>query len=121
MSNISIKVNLAGLIHATRVEKGKSGEQECIIIPIKQNNLHKGEKGLYLDLTAFEIKDRSKMDADRKDTHLVKQSLPDEIYKSLTEEQKKAIPIIGNAIVWSGQGNEPELNQPTPEGDDLPF
>jgi len=121
MSNISIKVNLAGLIHGTRIEKGKTGEQECIIIPINQNYLHKGEKGLYLDLTAFEIKDRSKMDASRKDTHLVKQSLPEEIYKAMTEEQKQSMPILGNLIVWGNNFNEPQLNAPTEPNDDLPF
>lgn len=121
MGNISVKLNLAGLVHATRIEKGKSGDQECIIIPIAQNNLHKGEKGLYLDLTAIEIKDRSKFEADRKDTHLVKQNLPKDLYDAMTEDQKKAMPILGNAILWTGNSNEPELNTPTPEGDDLPF
>lgn len=121
MGNISIKLNLAGLVHATRIEKGKTGDQECIIIPIAQNNLHKGEKGLYLDLTAIEIKDRSKFDSDRKDTHLVKQNLPKDLYDTMTEEQKKAMPILGNAILWNGNSNEAALNSPTEEGDDLPF
>jgi hypothetical protein len=121
MGNMSIKVNLAALKHAVRIEKGKSGDQECIIIPISQNYLHKGEKGLYLDLSAFEIKDRSKMDASRKDTHLVKQSLPEEVYKAMTEEEKQAMPIVGNVIVWGANSNEPALAAPTEEGDDLPF
>ncbi len=121
MANISVRINLAGLIHATRLEKGQSGEQECIIIPISKNNLFKGEKGLYLDVTAFEIKDRSKMDAERKDTHLVKQSLPEDIYKNMSDEEKKAMPILGNAIVWGALNNEPALQPPTDSGDDLPF
>lgn len=120
MGNISIKLNLAGLKHAVRIEKGQSGEQECIIIPIAKNNLFKGEKGLYLDLTAIEIKDRSKQAADQKDTHLVKQNLRKELYEKMTEEQRKAMPILGNAVVWSGS-SEPALNEPTAEGDDLPF
>lgn len=121
MGNISIKLNLAGLKHAVRIEKGKTGEQECIIIPIAQNNLFKGEKGLYLDLTAIEIKDRSKFAADQKDTHLVKQSMPKDVYEKMTEEEKKAMPILGNAILWTGNSNEPALAEPTPENDDLPF
>lgn len=121
MANISIKLNLAGLKHAVRIEKGQSGEQECIIIPIAQNNLFKGEKGLYLDLTAIEIKDRSKFAADQKDTHLVKQSMPKDVYEKMTEEEKKAMPILGNAILWSGSSNEPALAQPTDPNDDLPF
>jgi len=102
---MSIKLNLAGLVHATRIEKGQSGEQECIIIPIGKNNLFKGEKGLYIDLTAIEIKDRSKFAADQKDTHLVKQSLPKEVFEKLTDDEKRAMPILGNAILWTG-GNE---------------
>lgn len=120
MGNISIKLNLAGLTHAVRMEKGQSGEQECIIIPIAKNNLFKGEKGLYIDLTAIEIKDRSKFSADQKDTHLLKQNMPKEIYEKMTEDEKKALPILGNAILWGGSSEAP-LQQPTAEGDDLPF
>ena len=121
MGNISIKINLAGLVHATRIEKGQTGEQECIIIPIGKNNLVKGEKGLYLDLAAFEIKDRSKMDAERKDTHLIKQSLPKEVYEAMSEEQKRQMPILGNAVLWGSNSNEAQLNEPTAPDDDLPF
>lgn len=121
MSNISIKLNLAGLIHGTRIEKGETGKQECIIIPIEKNNLYKGEKGLYIDLTAIEIKDRSKFSADQKDTHLVKQNMPKDVYEKMTDEQKKALPILGNAIVWGNNTNESSLAEPTSEEDPLPF
>lgn len=120
MGNISIKLNLAGLTHATRIEKGQSGDVECIIIPIAKNNLFKGEKGLYLDITAIEIKDRSKFAADQKDTHLLKQSYPKEMYDAMSEEEKRAKPILGNAIVWNGT-SEAQLAPPISEGDDLPF
>lgn len=119
MGNISIKLNLAGLVHATRIEKGQTGEQECLIIPIDKNKLYKGEKGLYLDLTAIEIKNPSN---GQKDTHLIKQSFSKDVYEKMSEDERKATPILGNAIVWGESSrNEPELAKPTDASDDLPW
>lgn len=118
MGNISIKLNLSGLKHAVREEKGQSGMQKCIIIPIAQNNLFEGEKGLYLDLTAIELKNPA---PDQKDTHLLKQNMPKDLYEKMTEDERKALPILGNAKVWGTSSNEPQLNQPTPPDSDLPF
>jgi len=121
MGNISIKINLAGLKYSRKLLKGQSGEIDCLIIPIHENRLFKGDKGLYLDLTCIEIKDRSKQSADQKDTHLVKQSFDKAFYSALTEEQKRELPILGNAIVWASHYNEPQLTAPIAEHDDLPF
>lgn len=120
MSNISTKINLAALKHSVKTLKGTSGDLECLIIPIEANNLYKGEKGVYLDLTGFEIKNKQ---GTSKDTHLVKQSLPKEVYEALTDEQKNAQPIVGNHIVWagvSGQLGDAQVNEQKEE-DDLPF
>lgn len=126
MSTISIKVNLRQLKHAVQVMKGTSGTMKCLIIPIDQNNLYEGEKGTYLDLTAFELKEKK---ADSKDTHLLKQLLPKAVYEAMSEEQRKAQPILGNAIVWAGR-QEPEpqtvdvssfVPEGTPGDNDLPF
>jgi hypothetical protein len=125
MSNISVKINLRQLKSAIRTMKGTSGDVECVIIPIAQNHLVKGEKGIYLDLVGFELKEKK---ADRKDTHIVKQSLPKEVFETMTDEQKKETPILGNMIVWGFQEPAPvnvelaEISDPT-EGtsDDLPF
>ena len=65
MSTISTKINLCGLKHSVRKFKGQSGEIECLIIPIEVNNLFRGDKGVYLDLTGFEIKNKVN---DSKDT-----------------------------------------------------
>jgi hypothetical protein len=56
MSNLSIKLNLQNLVGAVRFEKGKDGPVECIILPLEKNHFFKGEKGIYLDITGFEIK-----------------------------------------------------------------
>ena len=76
--------------------KAASGDIECLIIPIDQNYLVRGEKGLYLDLQANELKEKK---ADRKDTHLIKQGFPKEVFDAMTDEEKKTTPIIGNLVV----------------------
>lgn len=122
MANISVKLNLAGLKHTVKKMKGQSADEiECLVIPIDLNKLYRGEKGLYLDLTLIEIKDRSKQAPDQKDTHLVKQSFTKEYYESLTEDQRKEFPILGNAILWSANSNEPALEKTQEEDDNLPF
>ncbi len=118
MSNFSTKLNLAALKHSRRMIKGQSGEIDCLIIPINENNLYKGEKGLYLDLYHIELKNPAE---GQNNTHLVKQNLPKEIYEQMTEEAKKAMPILGNSIVWVPQSNEAPLADTTSEEDDLPF
>ena len=46
MSNISIKINLRQLKSAVRTMKADSGNIECLIKPIDQNYLVRGEKGI---------------------------------------------------------------------------
>lgn len=127
MGNISVHLNLRRLQSGQMKIKGKSGELvECVVIPIDANNLVRGEKGVYLDLMGFELKERK---PDRKDTHLVKQSLPKEQFEKLTDEQKKALPILGNMTVWGQQEADPvnfgfeAAQAAVTEGDDsdMPF
>ena len=58
MSNISVKINLRQLKSAVRTMKSTSGDVECLIIPIVAKHLVKGEKGVYIDLMGFELKDK---------------------------------------------------------------
>jgi len=121
MSNISGKLNLMQLKAAIRKMTGKDGLLiDCVVLPIEANHFFWGEKGIYLDLTAFELKEKK---GDNKDTHLVKQSLPKEIYDSLTDEQKKELPIIGNLRVWGERVESEPASTMTvgEEADDLPF
>lgn len=133
MGNISIRLNIKQLKHVEREMKGQGDKMiKCLIIPLEENMIYQGEKGAYLNLTAIEIKDRSKFSADQKDTHLVKQDIPKEKYEAMSEEQRKAMPILGNAILWGRQESAPVesgeisnsavdayMNQE--EADDLPF
>ena len=121
MSRILGKLNLAQLKGQVKVMQGQSGMIECLVLPLVANNLFKGEKGIYLDLIAFEIENKK---GDSKDTHLVKQSLSKEIFEKMTDEEKKAMPIIGNLRVWDSTYSEaePQTNMTAQsESDDLPF
>ena len=119
------------LKHVEREMTGKDGSKvKCLIIPIKENNLFEGEKGVYLDITAIEIKNKV---GDSKETHLLKKSLPKEIYDNLTDAEREAMPILGNAIYWGRREAEPQQSQSLSESvvdqyqdnnapdDDLPF
>lgn len=129
MAGISIKLNLTQLKHVQREINGKDGNKvKCLIIPIVENDLFQGEKGIYLDMQAIEIKNKV---GDSKDTHLVKQSFDKDKYAAMSDEQKQALPILGNAIYWGRREAEPQQSSSIPasfdsgssqeEHDDLPF
>jgi len=121
MSNLGIKVNLKKLKNVAIIDvKGRETTKRGVFIPIDDNSLFISEKGYYLNLVAFEMKDH-KFD----DTHLVKLSLEKEVYDAMTEEERNNQPIIGGirpivtakfqaeasgSVDGSGEG-----------GDDLPF
>lgn len=121
---ITLKLNLTALKHG--LVKGKTEGETLICIPVKANQLYLSEKkNVYLDIVGFEFEDKS--DKEYKDTHLLKQSFKKEELAAMTEEQRKALPIIGNArVAGSGQRGEPAPNSVT-GGDvadgvnDLPF
>lgn len=116
------KLNLAALHHVVQKQKGKTGTFECLVIPIEKNNLFKSDKtgAVYLDLIAFGLKEPKDYQ-----THLVKQSLPKEVREAMSDEEKKAQPIIGN-LNMKGEGgfteaNNNAANEVLDAGDDLPF
>jgi len=120
MANISINLNLRQYKNVLKKMKKKDGsEVECLIIPIESNGLIKGEKGVYANLTAIEIKNKV---GDSKDTHLIKQDVKKEVYENLTDEEKKAMPIMGNAILWKPKEADPvQAGLDMDDNDDLPF
>lgn len=126
MSNISMKVNLTQLKHVKRTLKGESGDVECLIIPIKENDLFVGEKNISINLSAFKIKEKK---TDSKATHIVKQQLSKELYDLLSTEEKRSLPILGDAVYWGFVEPSPAgsttVNESSgfadSEPDDLPF
>lgn len=134
MSNITIKTNLLKLNKAfVKKFKTKNGEMiDCVLIPIKLNHMFQSEKGVYLEAQAFEIREKK---ADSKDTHIMKQSLPKDIYGTMSQDDKDKMPIIGNCILWNGApAVSPDTSNNSnyngggvtnggvqPDDDDLPF
>ena len=92
--NQSIKINVEKLQGACiRGLKGSSGVvKQCIIIPCDDNPcIFRGEKGTYLNITAIEMKN-PKYDS----THVLKPDTPKEVYEQMSDEQRQAIPILGD-------------------------
>jgi len=90
---------------------------ECLIIPLEPNHLFKGKSGVYLDLTAFELKEKKE-----NKTHLIKQQFPKEVFKAMTDEQKKNTPILGDVSTWEHQESAPVSDlTPMQPDDDLPY
>ncbi|MBQ8713058.1 MAG: hypothetical protein IJ551_09625 [Prevotella sp.] len=125
MANYGIKVDLLKLQGAfTRNLKGKTTTKRCIIIPIDENpGMFLGEKGCYLNLSAFETQGNQ-----YGDTHLVKTDLPKEVRERMTEEQRRAVPILGNMRpiapqqgTVSGTMQAQDFVNEQGEADDLPF
>lgn len=119
--NLSGKINLAAL-EGTLFTKGKNG-QDLFVIDVKKSKLFKSEKGaLYLDLIAWENKDKSISD------YMVKQSLDKETLEREKAEGKQR-PIIGNISEMKPQeasAPEVESSELFAEGDgedidNLPF
>ena len=120
MSNLAIKINLTKVKGAMLVNlTGKTGTvKECIVIPVEDSGLYKGEKGVYLNITAVEIREPKYAE-----THLLKRDIPKEEYEAMTEEQKKAEDIIGGLKPMKHAEMQADASAgitPAP-GEDLPF
>jgi hypothetical protein len=137
MSNLAIKINLTRLpgVIFTKLT-GKSGlQKDCIVIPVEDCHLFVGEKGVYLDLSAYEFKEQK-----YSDSHMVKQSFSKEaieeiksialtINPNLTESElqdvvNKANPIIGGIKPFQRTEMQPtqtDFTPPAGDGSDLPF
>lgn len=120
MSRINGKVNLMQLHAIRKMITGAAGPVECIVIPITKNKLFIGEKGVYLDLVAFEVKEKK---TDSKDTHILKQSFSKEVREAMSDEELKSLPILGNLQVLSDSYEaEPTSTMAVQdETSDLPF
>ena len=132
--NKNIKIDLTAFTGAGKIIlTGKDGKQKkCLVIPIEENNLYEGEKGIYADFIAWEMREKKENGA----THLIKQSLPKEVRDGLTDLEKKALPIFGDlrdAMVEKKELDTYSMPVSTPEQaapvyatapepvDDLPF
>ena len=128
MTDFNGKLNLLKLKRAGIMQiQGRSGVLRCLVIPVEDNNIfvttdeNNHPKAAYIDLTAWEIKN-PKYD----ETHMIKQSLPKEVREKMTDEEKKAIPILGGLkpVIFGSQNAASSCAAPiaqTQNSDDLPF
>lgn len=119
--NYGQKVNLLALGGAFIANiQGKTAKKRCLCIPIEEAHLFEGEKGVYLNMNMWVSKN-----SQYGDSHYLTQNLPKEVRDAMTEEQKKAIPILGNVKVMElppKQMQEAvEIPTSATDDDDLPF
>lgn len=125
-----LKLNLAALPSYKIVElKDADGKKfEALVLPIKKNHLFLSEKGnIYMDLVMFKRKEPMRNAEGRVDqTHIIKQSLPEDVRKKMTDDEKKNQPIIGSANIYDGGHAEAAAPEQDTSfrgevDDDLPF
>lgn len=93
MSNYKIRLDLLRLQGVfARNLKGNSTCKRCLIIPLDDNpSIFLGEKGCYLNLTAYETQNNQ-----YGDTHILKPDFPKDVREHMTEEERHSVSIIGN-------------------------
>ena len=78
--------------------KGKTGEKKGVFVPIEDNDIfvttdeNNKAKGAYFNFAVFENKQVGKYG----DTHMIKQSIGKDARSKMSDEEKRAIPILGN-------------------------
>lgn len=128
MTDFNGKLNLLKLKRAGVMKiPGRTEVLRCLVIPIEENNIfistdeNNHPKAAYLDLTAWALKNPK-----YEESHMIKQSLPKEVREKMTDEEKKAMPIIGGLkpINVEAQNAASTCDAPfaqTQDLDDLPF
>lgn len=89
MKNFTAKINLA-LMNGVKLFTSKKDNKKYACIPLSENYIFEGKKGLYLDLTAYSY------DGKFGESHFLKNRIPKDIYEKMSDEDKKNTPIIGS-------------------------
>lgn len=128
MGNFQGKFDFLKLKNACVISvKGKTGAKKGIFIPVDDNSIfvstdeNNKAKSAYLDFAAFETKQLGKFG----DTHMIKQSIDKDARSKMSDEEKRAIPILGNMKPMELQNVAKTVEAPdapiAQEEDDLPF
>ena len=120
---LSIRLGMLKLSGAcVKTIKGKTALKRCLIVPIDDNPcFFLGEKDCYLNLVAIES-----TNSQYGDTHFVVGDMPREVRESMTQEQRNALPILGNIKPIERQAT-PQMQVGSMDSDsfagedDLPF
>src|SRR5574344_1971003 len=97
MQNFNITINLAKIKGSfITTLKGRMETKACVCIPLSELYVGKNNSP-YLDMTAIEVKNPQ-----FNSTHIVKQRFSKDVYNSMTEEQRRAVPIAGSLKAVGG-------------------
>lgn len=131
MENFNIKLNFLKLNNAFVMNiKGKTSSKQCVCIPIEDNHLFVSAdenlkaKAVYADINANQYENGKSQYGD---THYLRLSVPKDVREKMTDDEKKAIPYLGNMKVsqlqqaQSAEVSSPDYFVPEEEKDDLPF
>ena len=131
MENFQAKLNLLKFNKAfTMTIRGKEAVKQCVCIPIEDNYLFVSadehlKATIYADINVNPYENGKSQYGD---THYLRLSVPKEVRDKMTEEQKKAIPFLGNmkpSPLQQAQSAEPPVNGayaiPEEELGDMPF
>lgn len=131
MENFQIKQNLLRFNSAfVMTIKGKTCQKQCVCIPIEDNHLFVSAddslkaKAVYADINVNQYENGKSQYGD---THYLRLSVPKEIREKMTEEEKNAIPYLGNMkpsqiqLKQSADVESPTYSVPEDDKDDLPF
>ena len=131
MGNYQLKLNLLRFNNAFVLGiEGKNATKQCVCIPIEDNYLfmtaddNMKAKAAYADINVNQYEGGKSQYGD---THYARLSVPKEVREKMTDEEKKAIPYLGNmkpSQVVAPQSAEvatPGYATPAEDKDDLPF
>lgn len=117
--NYSGKLNLLKLKNTKAVKiKGRTATKSCVVIPIEDNSLYVGEKGIYLDLMIREVSAEKRVSGD---SHIMSQNFSKEVYDKMTDDEKKQQPILGSMKEFQAAKLEVTAVAEVVNEDDLPF
>ena len=118
----TMRVNLAQLAGAfVKDLTGRTATKKCIIIPVEDNpSMFVGEKGVYLNITAF-----ANDNPQYGDTHMLKPNIPKDVREAMTDEQRRSQPILGNMRPlrneMPSQGQPVSVDDLDQPQEDMPF
>lgn len=115
MSNFSQKINLMKIGGSLMCDLQFGDKiEKCYVVKLDESGMFYNDKSVYLEATAWE----NKQPGQYGDTHGIKQKVKKETFQAMTDEQRKAMPYIGNMRPLQQQDN---AQQPTQPDNNLPY
>lgn len=106
MATSRVKLDLTKLRNTSVSEVVVNGQKkQCVLIPVEDNCLYVSQKtgAVYLDLTAYTCQN----DKYGK-THILKQKLGGNVWREMTEEERRSVPISGS--IQPDEERQPNAN-----------